>query len=221
MSRSNILRGSRVNPKDPETKLFTDASNICWGAHVDSLRCLVPRRENTPHQCARVESDTTSHVPLAEATQKPHSPCCNGQRNCSVLQQEAGGTRSTSLFGQTKQLLLMCQQEGIASRARHIPGKLNVLADVLSHPTQMSGTEWSLHLSVFQAITQEWGMPTLDLFSTRWNCKLPLFVSSVPDPSAMAVDALSMSWKAMWLMPTLRQLCYHRSSRMFNGTSAN
>ena len=67
---------------------------------------------------------------------------------------QAGGTGpyvadAVCLFAATEklvplgrlQLLLMCQQEGIASRARHIPGKLNVLADVLSHPTQMSGTE--------------------------------------------------------------------------------
>ena len=58
--------------------------------HVDSLRCLVPTRENTPHQCARVESDTTSHAPLAEATEKPHSPCCNRQLHGSVLHQQAG-----------------------------------------------------------------------------------------------------------------------------------
>ena len=40
----------------------------------------------------------------------------------------------------------------------------------------MSGTEWSLHPSVFRALTQEWGIPLLDLFATRWNPKLPLFV---------------------------------------------
>ena len=40
-------------------------------------------------------------------------------------------------------------------------------------------------------------MPLLDLFATRWNHKLPLFVFPVPDLSAMAVDALSMSWKAL------------------------
>ena len=153
--------------------------------HVDSIRGLVPERENT-----RVESYITSHAPLAEATQKPHSPCCNGQFTCSVLHQQAGRD-TVNVTVQTDQTTTAY----VSARGYSIAGS--------SHsqeffPTQMSGTEWSLHLSVFQAITQEWGIPTLDLFATRWNHKLPLFVSPVPDPLAMAVDALSMSWKAMW-----------------------
>ena len=38
----------------------------------------------------------------------------------------------------------------------------------------------------------------MDLFATRWNHKLQLFVSPVPDLSAVGVDALSMTWKALW-----------------------
>ena len=34
-----------------------------------------------------------------------------------------------------------------------------------------------------------------DLFATRFNNKVPLFVSPVPDPMATAVDALSLSWE--------------------------
>ena len=90
----------------------------------------------------------------------------------------------------------MCQANLIVLQARHIPGRLNVLADILLRPSRMSGTEWSLHTSVFRALTQEWGIQLLGPFATRWNHKLPLFVSPVPDPSAMAVHALSMSWNA-------------------------
>ena len=50
-------------------------------------------------------------------------------------------------------------------RAQHIPGILNVLADILSCPSQMSGTEWYLHPSVFRALTREWEIPLLDLFA--------------------------------------------------------
>ena len=92
----------------------------------------------------------------------------------------------------------MCQANLIVLRARHIPGRLNVLADILLRPSQMSGTEWSLHPSVFRALTRERRIPFLDLFATRWNDKLPLFVSPIPDPSAMAADTLLMSWKALW-----------------------
>ena len=88
----------------------------------------------------------------------------------------------------------MCQFSKIV--LRHIPRRTTVLMDVLFRPTQMSGAQWSLHPSVFQIVIRELGVPLLDLFATRWNHKLPTFVSPLPDPSAVAVDALSM--KAMW-----------------------
>ena len=40
-----------------------------------------------------------------------------------------------------------------------------------------------------------WHQPEVDLFATRFNNKLPQFVSLVPDPQAWAVDALSLSWE--------------------------
>ena len=36
-----------------------------------------------------------------------------------------------------------------------------------------------------------------DLFATFENCKLLIFVSPIPDPRAMAVDALSISWNGI------------------------
>ena len=36
-----------------------------------------------------------------------------------------------------------------------------------------------------------------DLFATFENRKLPIFVSPIPDPRAMAVDALSISWNGI------------------------
>ena len=50
-------------------------------------------------------------------------------------------------------------------------------------------------LSVFHTICSWWHQPQVDLFATRFNNKLPQFVSPVPDPQAWAVDALSLSWE--------------------------
>ena len=45
-----------------------------------------------------------------------------------------------------------------------------------------------------QTIQTEW-QPQVDLLITRFNNKLPQFVSPVPDSLAWAVDALSLSWE--------------------------
>ena len=67
--------------------------------------------------------------------------------------------------------------------------------DKLSRLGQTIQTEWSLHPEVFQDICSWWHQAQVDLFATRFNNKLPQFVSPVPDPQAWAVDALSLSWE--------------------------
>ena len=47
----------------------------------------------------------------------------------------------------------------------------------------------------FPSYMQQVAPPSDDLFATRFNNKLPQFVSPVPDSLAIAVDALSMPWE--------------------------
>ena len=70
-----------------------------------------------------------------------------------------------------------------------------MVADKLSRLGQAIQTEWSLLQEVFQTICSRWHWPQMDLFATRFNNKLPLFVLPVPHSLATAVDALSLPWK--------------------------
>ena len=97
---------------------------------IDGVRCMDNNRESTSYQQAQFGSHTQSHTPLAAEAYGPDSPGC------------VSGIRAIQLY---KRLLLTCQDNQIVLRARHIPGRWNVHADILSRPTQMSGTEWSLH----------------------------------------------------------------------------
>ena len=51
------------------------------------------------------------------------------------------------------------------------------------------GSEWSLHPQVARALLRAWGNPSIDLFATCLNAKLPLYCSLVPDPQAVFEDA--------------------------------
>ena len=108
-----------------------------------------------------------------------------------------GGTRSQSLWKETIPLLDLAIQLNWTLKARHIPGRLNVIADQLSRDGQTIPTEWSLHPEVVDWIFLQMGRPHIDLFATRHNRKLPLFVSPVPDPLAWDTDALSMDWEGL------------------------
>jgi hypothetical protein len=72
---------------------------------------------------------------------------------------------------------------------RHIPGKYNILADALSRST--------LHMDIVQAVRDLWGSPTIDLFVTKMNNRLSQNMSPLPDPNALAVNALAVSWDDM------------------------
>ena len=70
-------------------------------------------------------------------------------------------------------------------RARHIPGRLNRLADLLSSKGEVVNTEWTLCSQVASQIWPLWGKPHLDLMATRLNNRLPVL--------AHDVDAMSLS----------------------------
>ena len=88
-----------------------------------------------------------------------------------------GSTQSPSILYVARASLLWCHDQGIFLRARHIPGKLNVLADSLSRAGQIHPREWSLSPQVFSRLCLLWG--------TSWNHKLPQFLSN-PRSSSLA-----------------------------------
>ena len=98
------------------------------------------------------------------------------------------------LWNLTRDILELCQVRGITLVPVHLRGVLNVLADGLSRSTPLS-SEWCLDRPTFVWICQLLGWPVVDLFGTRYNNQLPLFVSPYPDPLAVAWDAFSLDWE--------------------------
>ena len=101
---------------------------------------------------------------------------------------------SRSLCLLTSRLLRWTESFNVHLDARYLPGESNVLADVLSRRGQVVGTEWSLHPQVARALLRAWGNPSIDLFATCLNAKLPLYCSLVPDPQAVFEDAFRHPW---------------------------
>ena len=100
-----------------------------------------------------------------------------------------GGTVSRSLCSLAKQLLRWMESLDVHLNARYLPGQSNALADLLSRWDQVIGTEWSLHPRVARDLLRRWGLPSIDLFATSYNTKLPLYCSLFPDPQAVFEDA--------------------------------
>ena len=88
-------------------------------------------------------------------------------------------------------IMTWCHHYQIILRAMHIPGCLNVMAD-LSRSNQVQSTEWSLHPQVFKQICEKW-FTHVDLFSTLLHHKVPLYISPIPDQHAWDTDALNIN----------------------------
>ena len=74
-----------------------------------------------------------------------------------------------------------------------VPGQENVEADTESC-ARNPFLEYTLPKDAFIAITHVCGFPQIDLFASRLNAQLPLYVSWLPDPYCFSVDAFKLSW---------------------------
>ena len=197
---SNVMKGADLHPKDHSIQLFTDASNEGWGADLDqnSTKGLWSDREKRLH----INILELKAVSLALRNFKDQ---CQNQTvlvatdNSAVVAyiNKQGGTHSAEMCALLWKIMTWCHHYHITLKATHIPGCLNVMADLLSRSNQVQSTEWSLHPQVFKQICQKWFTPHVDLFATHLNHKLPLYVSPVPDPKAWDIDALNIDWTSL------------------------
>ena len=96
-----------------------------------------------------------------------------------------GGRHSPNLCVEVWKILQWCLKHHIVVRIRHIPGKFNVLADrVIENRQNSQNRDQSIGNSIFQLVNY----PNLDLFATRFNHKLPLYVSPVLDNQAFSAN---------------------------------
>lgn len=197
---ANLLVGVVFPTPSIQVILTTDASSLGWGGHLESRRS----------SGVWSPDESRAHINLLELwavfnALRAFEEKVLGKRvqvktdNSTVVAyiNRQGGTKSPSLCLHTRVLLRWCIQRGISLFAVHIPGKLNTLADNLSRGVSLSPTEWSLSPQVAQTLFVEIFQPSIDLFASIRNHKLPVYCSRSRDERALATDALSISWRGM------------------------
>lgn len=202
LDRANTRRGVTLEPFVPDLHLFTDASMMAWGAHLNEWQLSRPwsLEEKSLHinvlelKAVRYAyQEWSSHF-------GPGTKWLVFSDNTTVVAHinKQGGTKSRALCLEAEMLVRLILRRGHHLQARHIPGKRNVWADQLSRPSRILGTEWSLCTRVFQQITEFAFEPQIDLFATSINTKVPVFYSPLPESTALGTDAMSHSWDGLW-----------------------
>ena len=83
----------------------------------------------------------------------------------------------------------MCNLRQIVLRTRYIPGRLNVIVNMLSRHQQVIQTEWSPLQEVFDHLCSRSHTPQVDLFAK--------LISPVLDQKASKVGVLNLHWEGL------------------------
>ena len=105
----------------------------------------------------------------------------------------SGGTFSSTLNATAREVLLWAENCRVRLLPQFIMGSSNVTADALSRPSQVIGSEWTLHQEVVDQLVHKWPA-VIDLFATSLTARLPVYFSPASDPRAAGTDALLQPW---------------------------
>jgi ribonuclease HI len=197
----------RVTHTPPQATMFTDASPIGWGAHVqiygedDLLMHGRWRRKATSNalECAAVEKalrqlrrwEEGRHISSVLVRSDNTTTCYN------INRQSAGDTLLPPLLS----LLRYAERAQIELVAEHVPGVENSTADRISRISP--GGDYALRPETMQKIEMTWGVRIgADLFASGWNAKHPLYFSPQRDRNARGRNAFAARW-AQFTLPLL------------------
>ena len=197
MVRDRLLVGVRFGTPAPDLHLYSDASSSGWGAHLldQNVSGVWSAQEKLLHiNLLEMKALFLGLQAFQEVVAGHHVTAMCDNSTVVAYVNKQWGTVSRSLCLLTSRLLRWTESFDVHLDARYLPGGSNVLADVLSRRGQVVGTEWSLHPQVARALLRAWGNPSIDLFATCLNAKLPLYCSLVPDPQVVFEDAFRHPW---------------------------
>ena len=100
-----------------------------------------------------------------------------------------GGTHSSLLNSIAQRILRWAESLPVVISPQFIMGKHNVLADALSRPNQILGSEWTLKQEVFRDLCKRWPV-SIDLFAISQNHRCSIYFSPYHDHNALRTDAL-------------------------------
>ena len=159
---------------------------------------VVRQGKNSTQKCSRAEGGFSGLSEVQGPVSKPNSVGCYRQLNSSSLHKQ---TRRNPVGGDVRSPVE--DHELVPS----LPD--NIKSQTHSRVSECDGRP-SLHPQVFKQIWLKWFTPHVDLFATRLNHKVPLYVSPVSDQNAWDIDALNINWSGLTAYAYLPTVLLHR-----------
>ena len=160
-------------------------------------RSVVRPGKKATHKCSRAEGGFSGPSKVQGPVSKPNSVSCHRQLNSGSLHKQTrwnplgGDVRSPVEDHDLVPSLPDNTKSQTHSRVSECDGRPAVQVEpssVSSLVTASAGVQTDLS----QVFT-----PHVDLFATRLNHKVPLYVSPVPDQNTCDIDALNINWSGL------------------------
>ena len=180
----------------PQFDLWSDASDVGWGAHLgEEVTSGLWSQEEVELSVNARELLAIERTLLFFAPQIVDCTVAVFADNSTSIAylRNQGGTRSQLLNSISQQILRWAESLLVVLTPQFILGCHNVMADSLSRPNQILGSEWTLKTEVFQELQKRWPV-SIDLFTTSLNHQCCLYFSPFHDQNALGTDALLQSW---------------------------
>lgn len=185
---------NQIKSSNFELEIFTDASMLGWGA-----ACLGEKSggswnsDEANHHINYLELLAAFFGLKSYASKLSHCQILMRIDNSTAIAyiNRMGGVQFPHLNYITRRIWTWCERRNIFIFASYIKSSLNVEADSESRNIDI---EWELNPSAFQKITNTFGIPEIDLFASRSNCKCEKYISWKRDPYAYNVDAFTVKW---------------------------
>jgi ribonuclease HI len=192
-----------ILPPQIDVVMNTDASLKGWGAFLPASGLRFGGRWNEAEQNLHINQlELLAIYHALRAACREHNDChikimTDNTTAVSAITKQ-GSTKSDGCNKIARDIWFWAVETNVSLTAAHIAGNKNVEADEESRLFN-DNLEWTLNSKYFDQACAQWGTPTIDLFATRINTKLPRFCSWMPDPDAEIIDAFTVSWEGEYI----------------------
>ena len=185
-----------IHAPDIDCVIHTDASNLGWGATNGKTPTGGRWNSQEDDHINKRELLAIKLALLAYCREEKYKHVrimCDNTTAVSYIN-NMGGMKSIPCDKLAHEIWEFCISQKFWLSASHIPGTKNVTADYHSREFN-DNTEWQLSTHVFDQIIKKFKtIVDIDLFASRLNNQVPDYISWLPDPNSVAVDAFTVSW---------------------------
>ena len=196
LDRDRLELGISLEQVSPQLELWSDASDVGWGAHLDEqVASGLWAPEDVELSINARELLAIERALMWFAPHLAGSSVAVFTDNSTAISylRNQGGTHSSFLNSIAQRTLRWAEDLSVVISPQFIMGKHNVLADALSRPNQILGSEWTLKQEVFGDLCRRWPV-SIDLFATSQNHRCSIYFSPYHDHNALGTDALLQNW---------------------------